>query len=74
MSDFSPLAQWGVPGFIIAILAGTVAYLYKENRRLQHARINDLKEYQKKSNDLFDEYRHQQELWLSKIQAARGQG
>ena len=48
---FSPLAQWGIPGFIIATLAATVAYLYRESARkdqiirgIQSQRVEDAKE------------------------------
>ncbi len=30
----SPLTDWGIPGFIILILAGVIVRLYTENRAL----------------------------------------
>lgn len=55
MNDLTPLATWGVQGFIIATLAGVVVYLYKQNsqkdtliQNLQDARLQDFKDREDK--------------------------
>lgn len=55
MDGFTPLASWGIPGFIIAVLSGVIAY---QNRKLdqkdsqiqalQEARLQDFKEREDK--------------------------
>ena len=49
--EYTPLAAWGVPGFIIAILSGVIVKLYTANNRLndkiqeiQMARVQEAKE------------------------------
>ena len=70
--DFSnPLAVWGIPGFFIFVLGAVVVYLYKDNKNLNAARLDDLKEYERKLGALFEEYQNQQNLWFEKIQLAR---
>lgn len=39
----NPLAAWGIPGFIILVLAGVVAMMYRQNNLLRD-RIEKLQE------------------------------
>ncbi len=52
MEPSTILAQYGLPGLIIFVLAGVIVALYRDNQALQkrlgetqEARVNDQKEY-----------------------------
>jgi hypothetical protein len=44
MMDYTPLSQWGIPGFIIIVLSGVIAYQNRKIEALQNARIADAKD------------------------------
>lgn len=57
----TPLAAWGIPGFIIVVLGLVVVFMYRENKALQEklvaayqARLDDAKARDDKKDDLIE--------------------
>lgn len=79
-TDPSPLAAWGIPGFIIVVLAGVILYLYRDGRTkdkqlidLQEARLLDAKEFANQVVSLIEPLGKYAKLTYDKLKSSKGQ-
>lgn len=70
----TPLAAWGIPGFIILVMAGVIVYqnkkiefLYKEKNELQERRLTEAETRADKYNQAMGEFSETSKLLLAKL-------
>lgn len=70
----SVLAQYGLAGLVIAVLSGTVAFLFKELKaayndktELQNARLEDSKEARRQYDETMGKFSQSFDLFVARL-------